>query len=190
MAFDYADTPDPIRPDIPAAHRAFWERLARPGTWLTGAERVAIAEECRRARSCRLCADRKAALSASMVPGAHEASGPLSAELVEAVHRITTDASRLSRSWVDGLLTNGLPVEAYVEAVGVTVQLISVDGFHQALGLPLEALPAPAAANRRGAAPARPWMTSASSRWSPTRPPSIPRTPTSTRCREGAPPTW
>lgn len=144
MAFAYADSPDPIRADLVQQYRDFWGRLAAPGTWLTGQERVAVADESRRARTCALCAERKAALSPSMVDGEHDASGPLSATLVEVVHRITTDASRLSQSWVDGVQEAGLSAEAYVEAAGLTVQVISVDAFHDALGLALEPLPTPA----------------------------------------------
>ena len=144
MTFDYAAAPDPIRADLAGQHQAFWTRLAAPGTWLTGAERVALAEETRRARTCVLCAERKAALSAAMVPGSHEASDTLAAPLIEAVHRITTDAARLGQAWVDGLHAAGLTPERYVEALGVAVQVISVDAFHDALGLEREPLPTPA----------------------------------------------
>ena len=33
----------PVRDDFAAAHTRFWKRLASPGAWWTGAERVAIA---------------------------------------------------------------------------------------------------------------------------------------------------
>ena len=32
-AFDYADSPDPIRPDLADAHRRAWDHVAAPGTW-------------------------------------------------------------------------------------------------------------------------------------------------------------
>jgi hypothetical protein len=38
-----------VREDLAAAHDRAWARLARAGTWWTGAERVAIAAEARRA---------------------------------------------------------------------------------------------------------------------------------------------
>ena len=67
----------------------------------------------------------------------------LDAPLVDAVHRITTDASRLSESWLRSLQADGLTPEAYVEAVGVAVITISIDRFHHAMGLLPEPLPMP-----------------------------------------------
>ena len=43
-AFAYADAADPVREDLAAAHRKTWEHVASPGTWLTGAQRVAVLE--------------------------------------------------------------------------------------------------------------------------------------------------
>ncbi len=35
--FDYDRAPNPIRTDIAPAYRAYWETLARPGSWWSGA---------------------------------------------------------------------------------------------------------------------------------------------------------
>jgi hypothetical protein len=139
--FQYADGPDSVRTDLVEANRRAWEHLGAPGTWLTAAERVAVADETRRARSCALCRDRKAALSPFAVDGEHDHAGLLQPPMVDAVHRVTTDAARLTESWLRSLLEQGLSIEAYVELLGITVLVISVDRFHHALGLPLEALP-------------------------------------------------
>jgi hypothetical protein len=144
-AFQYDASPDPIRPDLGEAHRAAWQHIASPGTWLSGAERVAVADETRRARSCALCRDRKQALSPFALDGEHDHGGVLSTPLVDEIHRVTTDAPRLTEAWYRGLLEQGLSAEAYVEALGVVVIVISVDRFHHALGLPLEPLPTPTA---------------------------------------------
>jgi hypothetical protein len=69
----------------------------------------------------------------------------LPAVLVDAIHRIATDAARLTRQWYEGLTAQGLSDERYAEALGVAVLVISVDAFHRAMGLPLEPLPAPMA---------------------------------------------
>lgn len=140
-AFDYSASKDPIREDLVAAHRRTWEHIAAPGTWLTGAERVAVAHETRRARSCALCAERKAALSPFSIPGEHDHAGVLPVPMVDEIHRVTTDASRLTKSWYDGLLEQGLGDVQYVEALGVAVLVISIDVFHHALGLALAPLP-------------------------------------------------
>ena len=47
--FAYADTTWTIPDRIREAHVRSWERLAAPGAWWSGAERVSIAAECRRA---------------------------------------------------------------------------------------------------------------------------------------------
>ena len=142
-AFDYSSSADSIRDDLAEAHRAAWAHIAKPGAWLTGAERVAVALETRRARDCALCARRKAALSPFADPELHGPSALLPAPLVDALHRITTDASRLTRKWYEGLAAQGVQDERYVEVLGVAVLAISVDAFHRAVGLALEPLPAP-----------------------------------------------
>ncbi len=143
-AFQYApNAVDPIRSDMRDAYQREWNRIASPGTWLTGAERVAVADETRRAEDCAICNERKAALSPNSVQGTHDHAGILSDPMVDEIHRVTTDAARLTKSWHQSLLDDGLAVEAYVEALGVAVCVISIDRFHRAMGLPLEPLPAP-----------------------------------------------
>src|SRR5207249_196008 len=63
MPISYDSAAVPVREDLVLAHARQWERLARPGTWWTGAERVAIAGEVRSAVTCELCRQRKASLS-------------------------------------------------------------------------------------------------------------------------------
>lgn len=142
-SFDYDDSPGPIRSDLVEANRRAWAHVAAPGTWLTGAERVAVAEETRRARDCALCRDRKAALSPFSIDGEHDHAGVLEMPMLDEIHRITTDAARLGEAWYRSLIDQGLSAEAYVEALGVAVLVISVDRFQHALGLAPEPLPSP-----------------------------------------------
>lgn len=144
-SFDYADAGYPIRADIPAAHRRFWERLAGAGCWWTGAERVAIARESRNAVDCGFCRERRAALSPYATEGEHTHGPGLPPPAVDAVHRIVTDQTRITGRWVADLDAQGLAGPAYVELVGITVAALSIDEFHRALGLPLEPLPQPRA---------------------------------------------
>jgi hypothetical protein len=143
--FDYADSGQPIRTELSSAYRAYWEKLSAPGSWWSGAERVAIADEVRRARSCALCAERKAALSPYAVDGAHDHADALPDPAVDAVHRVVTDASRLSKSWLEKLFESGLSDAHYIELLGVVVAVVSIDSFHDALGIALEPLPSPKA---------------------------------------------
>ena len=153
----------PIRDDITASQRRAWGRLAAPGVWWTGAERVAIAAETRQAAGCGLCAKRRDALSPRAVAGGHEHLGALDPPAVEAVHAIRADPGRLTRAWHGDVLAGGLSVERYVELAGVVVTVVMVDSFHLALGRPAPTLPAPVAgrpSERRpaGARMARHWV--------------------------------
>jgi hypothetical protein len=147
-AFRYDDCSFPIRDDIPVAHRRAWARLAAAGAWWTGEQRIAIAAEVRSADGCRYCAERREALSPAAIIGVHD-SAPTAACLpeaaVDATHRISTDAGRLTRSFVDAIAESGVGDGGYVEMVGVVATTLSIDRFHQAMGLPLEPLPAPVA---------------------------------------------
>ncbi len=139
--FDYQSAPYPIREDIGEAYRSYWEKLAAPGTWWTGEQRIAIARESRNALNCGYCAERKNALSPYTFQGEHEHSGGLPARAIDAVHRVVTDQTRITQSYVDDNVANGLSKEAYVELVGVVVAVLSIDEFHRALGIPIEVLP-------------------------------------------------
>jgi hypothetical protein len=141
--FDYTTSPYAIREDIGPAHRAFWSRLAKPGNWWTGAQRVAIARESRNALTCRWCAERKKALTPYGGDGTHDHEGGLPDAAIDAVHRIVTDQNRITRRYVENNVDQGLSKEAYVELVGLVVAIFSIDEFHRALGLDVEALPEP-----------------------------------------------
>ena len=150
---DYTAAPVPVRDDLPAAHRRAWEHLARPGRYLSGAQRVAAAAEVRAAWSCSLCRERKQALSPAAVSGAHDGPGELPEAMVDAIHRITTDSGRLSRRWFDGTREAGVSDGQYVELVGVIVTIVSVHQFCRGLGVAPHPLPAPQVGEPSGERP-------------------------------------
>ena len=132
----------PIRPSLAAAIEAAWTSLAGPGTWWSAAERIAIADEVRHAPSCKLCEERKQALSPYAVKGAHASLGKLSDEAVEAVHRLVTDASRITEAWVRNMSDGPLGEEGYVEIVSLVAIVAALDTFDRALGRAPSTLPA------------------------------------------------
>ena len=89
---DYSNASVAIRDDVTASHNKVIAHLTSPGTWWAASERRAIAEEARAARSCQLCADRKAALSPFSVNGHHDGPGDLDPQVVDVIHRIITTA--------------------------------------------------------------------------------------------------
>ena len=144
----------PIRDGLAVELERAWSRLGAPGTWWSGAERVAIAAEVRLAPHCALCRRRKEALSPYTVPGEHDHAGALSPPEVEIVHRVATDAGRLTRKWVESMLQAGVGEERYVEALGVIALIVALDTFDAALGLEPRPLPAPQAGEPSRSRPA------------------------------------
>jgi hypothetical protein len=133
----------PVRSELGAAVAEAWRRLALPGTWWTGEDRLAIAAEVRRAATCELCRQRKAALSPAQVQGGHDSESKLSPAAVEAIHRLSTDAGRITERWVRQLVESGLAEERYVEIIGVVACVTALDTFDRALGRPMYPLPTP-----------------------------------------------
>jgi hypothetical protein len=140
---DYSAAGVPVREDLREAHRLHWQHLRSPGTWWSGTQRVAIAAESRHSLQCRLCRERKAALSPNAVRGEHDSLGDLPAELVEVIHRVRTDPARLSRAWFDGILDSGIREGEYVETIGIVTMLAGLDYFARSLGMPPFPLPDP-----------------------------------------------
>ena len=139
----YRNARYPVRASFAEAHNRYWKRLAAPGTWLTGTERVAVAKEVRQAHSCELCIQRKAALSPYQVDGTHDTVTGLSNTMVEVIHLVTTDSARLTKAWFDGIMQQGLSAEQYVEIIGTLVEVFSIDEFCRALDIPFNDLPEP-----------------------------------------------
>ena len=135
----------PFRPDLVKALEAAWRTLAAPGTWWTGAERIAIAAEVRYAGSCMLCRQRIETLSPYSVEGRHDSLEELPPEAVEAIHRLATDAGRITKRWVRQLAEGALGEERYVEIISIVAIITALDTFDRALGRPRRLLPEPVA---------------------------------------------
>ena len=143
MFFEYAECDYPVRGDLSDAYREAWRRLALPGSWWTGAERVAIAFESRNAFDCTLCRQRIDQNSTSPAHGEHDHSGQLPDAAIEVIHRVITGSGHINREWLDDILASGLSDGQYVEMLSVLVMVFSIDEFTRAVGAPLEALPDP-----------------------------------------------
>jgi hypothetical protein len=131
----------PVRQDLIDAHRAAWQSVAKPGTWLDAKRRIAVVAEIRQARDhCSFCRSLKNALSPN-IAGSHESLGVLSIAEGELIHRATTDSGRLSEKWANSILAKGLSEGEYVEIVGLIAMVMIMDTFNLALGLPIQPLP-------------------------------------------------
>lgn len=143
MSFEFADAPIQIRAEIQEALRKEWSFLAAPGTWWSGAERVAIAAEARQAMLESLSEQR---LRDQAVAGERTASRPksiLGEHVTDVVRAVAADSPLITAEWVASLADDGASLPAYAEIIGIVARLSAVDLFHRALGMPLEPLPEP-----------------------------------------------
>lgn len=135
-----------------------WRRFGQPGTWWTGAERVAIAAEARAARA-------RARKAGSAGAGEnHDSSGPLSAAELDAVHRIASDPGGLSERWAREAFEAGLTAEKLVEMTSLVAILTIGDTLARACGSPQCELPEPVAGEPT---PERPAGLETDSAWVP-----------------------
>ena len=117
-----ADSPPGAADAFDALRAREWDRLAAPGTWLTGAERVRIATEARRA----------------MRGGPPE---PLPPVIVEAAHRVAVAAATIRPADLERWAAEGLDEWSYVELVGIVGRLSALDVAAFGLGRPAADLP-------------------------------------------------
>jgi len=129
------------RDELLDAHRQAWRWIAQSGTWLEAPTRCAVAKEARNAAGCRLCRQRKDALSPLSVSGTHDDLGLLGDVEVDAIHRIATDSGRLSETWLQGLFDGGLSDGAYIEITGIVAMTMMMDAFARAVGAPAADVP-------------------------------------------------
>ena len=92
--FEYHNSQFQIPIEIRVAHKNYWRKLAKPGSWWSGAERILIAEASRGALNCAFCKERKMSLSPSSIEGQHDPVDGLSQIAIDAVHRVVTDQTR------------------------------------------------------------------------------------------------
>ena len=115
-----------VRPDMLAGMQRDWTRLSQTGTWWSGADRVAIAEQAR---------------AASAGLGAPSTSLPPSVSTM--ARRIATASHEIDRRSVDALADDGVPQEAFVEMVGTIARLTAIDTAVAGVGAEPVPLPNP-----------------------------------------------
>ncbi len=132
-SFEYNAFRSTPRAEILEAHREAWRRIAGPGSWWTGEERLALAHIARAARAQRT--DPPWLRKAIEPPDT-----PLPEAAIEACRRIAVDAHQLERRGCEQVVSQ-LGDAAYVELVAVVAIVTAVDSFAEALGSDLESFP-------------------------------------------------
>lgn len=134
MDWTYESGLAPVPSDVGELHSGTWEALGGPGDWWSGSERVDVIREVRAARDCALCAERRESISPMAIVGVHDPATELSAAVVETVHRLTTDANRITASWA-GDRIDELDAAPYAELVGLVAICHIVDVFCVGVGV-------------------------------------------------------
>ncbi len=136
----YSNTDLPIREGINQSHKAAIESFHTTGTWFDGISREKILREFRfaDANSCETCRKHKLALSPYTDQGPHQFVTDLPKEMVEVIHRLTTDSGRLTEKWFRGVLDSGLSQEQYIEILGCVATAITLDTFALAIDVGLK----------------------------------------------------
>ena len=131
----YDDAAYPVRPDLAAAHAAQLEKLGAPGTWGTGAQRLAIAAEARQAD-----------YDAGVLEQPAEGGAALKFELPDVARRVVRQLAvspkDVDQASYDDALSGGLSDAEYVEIVGVVARVTNFDVFARGIGVALRPLPA------------------------------------------------
>jgi len=130
----------PVRPDLIQAHRQTAQEWAAPGNWWSGAERLAMVTEVRRAREAD---ELPPWVRPTTVEGLIDPDHVLAAAAIDAVWRLTNHPGTLTRQWYNEVIEWGLSPEQYVELVGVVATANCVEVFASAIGSEPIPLPGP-----------------------------------------------
>ena len=132
----YEASPWPVRADLGVAHARWLTHVARPGTWWTGAQRLAFVAAVWDAIDHP---DRYAPWDAPEPPP----RSPLPEAAFAMAHRLGRAAATTTRSWYDktvAALADGAP--AFVELAALAAGACAVGTFGPALGVDRPTLPA------------------------------------------------
>ena len=133
--------------DLLESFNACWARLAEPGEWWTGKERVAILEEVRNDRNEGHPKVRSSLSDLSNTPS--PVISPLTSEIVRMV---TSNAAEIDEKWAKeaiSLIGEG----KYSELVSLVVNIVPIDIFCLLLGRPVVSLPVPKGGKPGGTIP-------------------------------------
>lgn len=124
MPFALTDAAVPATDEVRDALAEEWGRLAAPGTWMSGAERVAAARAAR--------------------TGIADVAG-VDAAVAEVAVAVMREPGTITGAWIADAIDRVGRVERYVEAVGVVARLSAVDTCVLGVGAATEPLPEPVA---------------------------------------------
>ena len=132
----YANSAFPVRQDLAAIHEQQLNELGRPGTWGTGAQRLAIAAEAR-----------KAGIEAGVLEEPEDGGAASEIELPQVVRtvvrRLALSPKDIDEAFYNDARSGGLSDTEYVEIVGLVSRVTDMDIFARGIGVALRPLPQP-----------------------------------------------
>ena len=132
----YADSAYPVRGDLATIHASQLDQLGAPGTWGTGAQRLAIAAEAR-----------KAGYDAGRLEepddGAESPEVILPEVTRNVVRRLAVSPKDVDESFYSEARDGGLSDAEYVEIVGLVARITDLDIFARGIGGSPKPLPSP-----------------------------------------------
>ena len=130
----YADSAYPVRADLSAIHASQLDQLNAPGTWGTGAQRLAIAVEAR-----------TACYAAGILEAPADGGAAADLTLPEVARRVVqllaVSPKDVDQAFYEDALKGGLSDAEYVEIVGLVARITNLDFFARGIGVPLRPLP-------------------------------------------------
>jgi hypothetical protein len=133
----YASSAYPVHADIARVHAAQIGGWGAPGTWGTGAQRLAVAAEAR-----------KAGIDAGLLEAPDDGGAPITLDLPEiarrVIQRLAVSPKDVDQKFYEDALAGGLSDVEYTEIVGLVARITNIDIFARGIGVPLAPLPAAA----------------------------------------------
>lgn len=134
----YDDSPYPVRADLEAAHQAQFERFGQPGTWGSGAQRIAV-----------IAAARRACIDAGVLEAPEDGGAVSDVELPKVVQDIIATVAvspkDVDLDFYNAAIGSGLSDAEYTEIVGLVSFITNLDVFARGIGVAPRPLPAPQA---------------------------------------------
>jgi len=126
----YADAAYPVRDDLAANHAAQWQKASAPGSWGTGPQRLAVANEAR-----------NAGIDAGLLEAPADGGADSDADLPELVRRLVRKLAVAPKDFLqadyDAARDGGLGDAEFVELVGVVSRATDMDIFARGIGVAL-----------------------------------------------------
>ncbi len=126
----------PVSEQIATAHVAQLQQLGEPGTWGSGAQRIAVAVEARRAGYDAGVLDEPATPDLT-------ADAPLPEAARAFIRKLAVAPKDVSKDDYHSVRQSGVSDAEYVEIVGIVSRVTNFDVFARGIGVPLRPLPPP-----------------------------------------------